>query len=111
MHAGPCACTVTHEWRRVALMPGVCGAAAPRPEPLRLDGARGRTWVAGEMYQSLESRRDRVTSVYQDLLGRAPDAAGRDFWARRILARGDLALAVDLAASGEYASRAVVRFP
>lgn len=74
-------------------------------------GSKGRPWVAEQMYQSLESRRDRVTALYQDLLGRGPDATGRDFWAGRVRTQGDLVLAVDLASSGEYATRATTRFP
>lgn len=73
--------------------------------------ARGRVFVAGQIYQSPESRRDRVTTLYGDLLGRAPDAAGLAFWSGRIQRSGDLALAVQLASSNEYATRAVARFP
>jgi hypothetical protein len=73
--------------------------------------ARGRGNVAAEIYGSLESRRDRVTGLYDDLLGRAPEAGGLAFWADRITATGDLALAVNLAVSPEYAGRAQVRFP
>lgn len=72
---------------------------------------RGRGVVAKDLYQSLESRRDRVEVVYQDVLGRPADVGGRDYWAGRIAREGDIALAVSLAASGEYAARAVVRFP
>lgn len=73
--------------------------------------ARGRTDVAGRFYQSIESRRTRVSRLYQALLGRAPDADGRAYWAGRILAEGDLALAANLAASTEYATRARIRYP
>jgi hypothetical protein len=73
--------------------------------------ARGRGWVALQMFQSLESRRARVAALYQELLGRAPDAAGRDYWAARLTAEGDIALARDLASSGEYLARARTRFP
>lgn len=71
---------------------------------------RGRTPVARQIYQSLESRRDRVQGLYQALLGRTAEPAGRDYWAGRILAEGDLALAVELAVSSEYIRRANVRF-
>jgi hypothetical protein len=73
--------------------------------------ARGRTRVATELFQSLESRRQRVDRLYQDLLGRDSDAAGRDFWAARITTQGDLALAVNLASSAEYLDRAQLRYP
>lgn len=71
----------------------------------------GRTRVATEMFQSLESRRQRVHLVYRDLLGRAGDPDGVDYWAGRITREGDLALAVSLAASGEYLARAEQRYP
>jgi hypothetical protein len=71
----------------------------------------GRTRVATEMFQSLESRRQRVHLVYRDLLGRAGDPDGVDYWAGRVTREGDLALAVNLAASGEYLARAQTRYP
>lgn len=73
--------------------------------------ARGRGKVAAAVYGSLESRRDRVTLLYDVLLGRAPEADGLAFWADRIARTGDLALAVNLVVSPEYVGRAQVRFP
>ncbi|HEX7134031.1 MAG TPA: DUF4214 domain-containing protein [Iamia sp.] len=73
--------------------------------------SRGYTQVAKELFQSLESRRQRVQLVYGDLLGRAGDPDGVDYWAGRITREGDLALAVNLAASGEYLDRAQDRYP
>ncbi|HEV7719640.1 MAG TPA: DUF4214 domain-containing protein [Iamia sp.] len=72
---------------------------------------RGRTRVAIELFQSLESRRQRVDRLYLDLLGRHGDPAGVDFWAGRITSQGDLALAVNLASSVEYRDRAEDRYP
>ena len=72
--------------------------------------ARGRLEVAGSFYQSVESRRTRVAGLYGTLLDRAPESAGLEFWADRILVDGDLALAADLAASDEYHARAWDRF-
>jgi hypothetical protein len=72
---------------------------------------RGRTRVAIELFQSLESRRQRVDRLYQDLLGRDGDSDGVDYWAARITNEGDLGLAVFLAASGEYLGRAQLRYP
>ena len=50
--------------------------------------ARARTrspiYVAGQVYGSAESRRDRVTALYQHLLARAPDPAGLTFWTDRL---------------------------
>lgn len=72
---------------------------------------RGRAWVAFQMFQSLESRRARVTRLYHELLGRAPEPSGRDFWAGRITTAGDIRLAIELAISAEYLTRAQARFP
>lgn len=71
----------------------------------------GRVWVAYNFYQSQESREKRVTDLYLKLLHRGPDPGGRAFWATRILSTGDIALAVDLASSDEYYSRAHTRYP
>jgi hypothetical protein len=70
----------------------------------------GRPVVALLLYQSEESRRVRVRALYQRLLGRDPDPGGHAYWAAQVLQRGDLTLAVDLAASPEYAARAAARF-
>ena len=72
--------------------------------------AYGRSWVALQFYQSVESRQVRVTAMYQKLLVRAPDAAGLTFWVNRVLSTGDIALAVDIANSDEYWLRAQTRF-
>lgn len=69
-----------------------------------------RPTIALDFYQSLESRRDRVEALYRTLLGRAPEASGWSHWAG-VLANGrDLDLAMVLAASDEYFSRAASRF-
>lgn len=73
--------------------------------------ARGPSWVAGRLYGSLESRRDRVAALYGTLLGRAPEPEGLDYWAERVATVGDLTLARNLAASAEYRTRAIARFP
>lgn len=64
-----------------------------------------RTAIAHDLYQSLESRRDRVSALFERLLGRAPDGDGWAYWAA-ILSNGrDVDLAVFLAASDEYYGR------
>jgi hypothetical protein len=73
--------------------------------------ARGRTRVAVELFQSLESRFQRVDRLYLDLLGRVAEPDGKVYWAGRITREGDLALAVSLASSGEYLARAQQRYP
>lgn len=72
---------------------------------------RGRTWVTTRIYAALESRRARVTGLYQALLARDPDPAGLAFWADRVGREGDLALARSLTASAEYLAAARARFP
>lgn len=71
---------------------------------------QGRVTVAWRFYQSAESARTRVRGLYRELLGRAPDGSGLSYWAGRVVREGDQALAVQLAASGEYLSRAQTRF-
>ena len=73
--------------------------------------SQGRVAVAKQFFQSNESRRQRVQALYQTLLGRKTDAEGERFWATRIEREGDLALAADLAASNEYLTRAISRYP
>lgn len=72
---------------------------------------KGPSWVAVQVYGSLESRRDRVAALYRSLLGRAPEADGWAYWAARVAGLGDLSLARNLAASAEYRTRAIARFP
>lgn len=62
--------------------------------------------VALRFYQSEESRRTRVQTLYQDLLGRGTDSSGEAFWAEILLNGDDLALAANLAASDEYFDKA-----
>lgn len=69
-----------------------------------------RSSIAFDLYQSIESRRDRVDALFQRLLGRVPDAGGWAYWAG-VLANGrDVDLAMFLGASDEYYGRAAVRF-
>ena len=87
------------------------------PDPNGLDywirqtAAAGRDSVARRFFQSPESARNRVTGLYQDLLGRAPDPSGLAHWSAKVVTDGDLVLAVQLAASNEYRTRAATRFP
>lgn len=71
----------------------------------------GRDSVARRFFQSPESARNRVRGLYQDLLGRSPDPSGLAHWSAKVVTDGDLALAVSLAASNEYRTRAATRFP
>jgi hypothetical protein len=61
--------------------------------------------VANSIYQSQESRRLRVTTLYLHFLHRSPDTAGRNHWAEVIKTKGDIALALELATSNEYFNR------
>lgn len=65
-------------------------------------GQMSRTEVAAGFYASPESREKRVTALYQQVLGRGPDAGGLSFWSNQLLARDDVALAAELAASAEF---------
>ncbi|HEX7132544.1 MAG TPA: HtaA domain-containing protein, partial [Iamia sp.] len=71
----------------------------------------GRGAVALRFFQSAESARARVAGLYDALLGRTPSPADVAYWGPVVVRRGDLALAVALAASPEYLARARLRFP
>jgi hypothetical protein len=70
-----------------------------------LSGGGSRGGVANSIYQSQESRRLRVTTLYLHFLHRSPDTAGRNHWAEVIKTKGDIALALELATSNEYFNR------
>lgn len=72
---------------------------------------KGRNAVSLPMFQSNESARTRVATVYQRLLGRGTDAAGVKFWAPKVIASGDVTLAVSIATSNEYLNKSATRFP
>ncbi len=65
-------------------------------------GRMTRRQVASQFYASTESRRDRVTALYQQILGRNPEPAGLEHWKQQLLTIGDIVLAAELAASDEY---------
>ena len=71
---------------------------------------QGRNVIAGNFYQSTESREDRVKVLYQSLLKRDPDPTGWPYWTAQILTTGDLQLAASLASSEEYWDLAHTRF-
>lgn len=73
---------------------------------VRTAQSSGRFAVSGPIYQSYESRSDRVTDLYEQLLHRQPDAGGLSYWAGVVGSEGDLALAAYLASSTEYFNRA-----
>ncbi|QYG93390.1 DUF4214 domain-containing protein [Iamia sp. SCSIO 61187] len=64
--------------------------------------------IAAFMVGSVESRNDRVTTLYQTILGRDPEPDGLVFWSERLRTVNDVRLAVDLASSGEFFTRAQV---
>lgn len=66
---------------------------------------RGRAAAAAELYQSLESRRKRVTQAYCRMLDRPADPAGREAYAAWVYTYGDVALSVALASGSEYFGR------
>ncbi len=60
------------------------------------------TGVARQFYRSLESRRDRTTRLYDEILSRAPTAGELADGARYLSTADDSDLAVDLAADAEF---------
>jgi subtilisin family serine protease len=71
----------------------------------------GKDWVAGNFYQSEETRMRRVRVIYETLLFREPDQVGLSFWTARVLTTGDLQLAWEVANSDEYWDKAHTRYP
>ncbi len=69
----------------------------------------GRDRVAAEVFDSAESRRDRVTRLYDRVLGRTPDAAGLRYWAHQFTRINDVELAAALSASDEFFDRSQAR--
>lgn len=67
----------------------------------------GPPTVAHSFYLSIESRRDRVTDLYQRILGRTPSSSEREYWAGQLLDLDDVAMAAELSASAEYYRKAV----
>lgn len=63
--------------------------------------------VANGFYASIESRRDRVAALHQQILGAAPNDEETTSWADRLLAVGDVGVAAEMAASNEYYRLAV----
>ena len=67
-----------------------------------LDQGTARTVVSGSFYLSLESNGRRVDALYQQLLGRSTDPAGRDYWAHQLQNIDDIVLAALLTGSDEF---------
>lgn len=74
------------------------------------DRGVSRLTIAAGFYQAPESRAARVRSLYRDLLGREPEPAGLAHWTEVLRSGRDIDLAIELAASEEYGSRAARRF-
>jgi hypothetical protein len=55
----------------------------------------------------VESRGRRVDDLYQRVLGRGADPAGRAFWVEQLLRLDDVALASHLASSDEFFTNAL----
>jgi len=86
----------------------LAGVAEP---PAGLGGGERADLDLGDAPAWADHRGARVKALYATLLGRAPDPAGWDYWAKQVIALGDITLAKDLAASSEYLLRSEVRFP
>ena len=70
---------------------------------------RTRTPVALTFFQSNESKRARITALYNQLLGRSPTGAEVNVWTGQLATTSDLSVEASLAGSEEYARRATVR--
>lgn len=68
-----------------------------------------RSVIAASFHGSVESRTRRVNALYRALLGRAADRSGQAYWVGVLADGQDIRLASALAASPEYARRAVAR--
>jgi len=66
-----------------------------------IEAGTATSTVASGFYGSVESRRDRVTAVFDAVLQRAPDDAGLAYWVDAVPRLGDVTLAAALAASDE----------
>jgi len=69
-------------------------------------GRLTRSGVAENFYASIESRRDRVVSLHQEIFGTTIGGSARDAWANRLYFIGDVALAAEFAATNTYWSMA-----
>ncbi len=58
--------------------------------------------VAAGFYQSLESRRDRVSSLYKRLVGSAPDPEDLEVWAEQLAGTDDLDFTAQLIAGPDF---------
>jgi SpoIID/LytB domain protein len=70
----------------------------------------GRARVADAIWFSMEAAMHRAGGYYELFLQRAADPGGLTTWARVLLAKGDGAVRVGMAGSGEYRLLAVKRF-
>ncbi len=77
----------------------------------QIDGGVPRSTVTAQFHASVESRRHRVTGLYDHFLQRRPDASGLETWTTILADGDDLGLASFLSGSDEYFNRAIVRFP
>ncbi len=88
------------------------GSADPEGVAYWVDrtGSVGPVAVAEALVRSEESRRRLVGLAYVDLLARAPDAGGLDFWSGHLAGHDTRSLDVGLVSGDEYLARAVERF-
>ncbi|MCU1477461.1 MAG: hypothetical protein JWQ64_2154 [Subtercola sp.] len=70
----------------------------------------GRDWVIAQFWDSHETISERVSLMYQQYLGRVPDADGLQSWVNIALAIGDSGLRSGLTSSDEYLVRSTYRF-
>lgn len=68
-------------------------------------GQAGRQDVVRGLLGSAEYRADQITGIYQDFLGRAPDAAGLNYWMGQMSGLGESVVLADLLSSNEFLTR------
>jgi hypothetical protein len=65
-------------------------------------GQSARHEVVLGILGSAEYRADQITAIYEDFLGRAPDATGLNFWMGQMSGLGENVVLADLLASNEF---------
>lgn len=81
-------------------------ADADRSYWVEAAGTRGPDWVVASMSTMAEGRSRTVTEVYQRVLRRDPDDAGRAFWAERLLRQPNVeSLTLSVVLSPEFSGQ------
>ena len=71
----------------------------------RIDDGVPHRRIAANLLRSNEYRTVRITEVFEQVLGRGPDAEELEEWRERIDVDGEFGLAAELARTSEFATR------